>query len=273
MADAPNDKSSVHCPSLGAYEGPFRSSGNWSMQASNADELELGGRHRHWMSSLEVDVGRCLCVHSSFQAVDVAFQSILYKRGFAPAPFSQVTACAESRDEQTFVAQYNKIRESLRELFRSCNGHHLRSVVLLIGGCHMLPKELYRFPIRDCHLPDLPSGNGCCSKCSELSKKEVRQMCLSLTVDFDLSEMPHLPQEAYAYVMVSVSTAARYPPELFTPYEDFELPSEKKAKERHMLVSYISFKHHCPSAGSEYSSQNDESIWLRLDPVLHRLNA
>ncbi|VDM23799.1 unnamed protein product [Toxocara canis] len=203
MADAPNDKSSVHCPSLGAYEGPFRSSGNWSMQASNADELELGGRHRHWMSSLEVDVGRCLCVHSSFQAVDVAFQSILYKRGFAPAPFSQVTACAESRDEQT----------------------------------------------------------------------EVRQMCLSLTVDFDLSEMPHLPQEAYAYVMVSVSTAARYPPELFTPYEDFELPSEKKAKERHMLVSYISFKHHCPSAGSEYSSQNDESIWLRLDPVLHRLNA
>uniref|UniRef100_A0A915BPY0 Uncharacterized protein n=1 Tax=Parascaris univalens TaxID=6257 RepID=A0A915BPY0_PARUN len=224
------------------------------------------------MRTLEVDVGRCLCVHSSFQAIDVAIQSILYQRSFVPALVSQIALYADSRKEQTFAIQYNKIRDSLRQLFRSYNRHHLRSVVLLIGGCHLLPKELYHFMIGDCHSSDTGNPGECSSGCSELSNKEMRQLGLTLTVDFDLSDIPTLPQAVCAYVLVNVGTGAQYPTELFTPYESFEMPSEEKAKKRNMIVSCISLKHHCSSVDYS-SSSNNESIWLRLDPVLHRLNA
>ncbi|VDK46971.1 unnamed protein product [Anisakis simplex] len=221
-------------------------------------------------NNIELDVSRCLCVHSSFQAIDIAIQSILYKRGFVPTLISQISTCADSRKEQAFAIQYNKMRDSLRELFRTRNRHHLRSVALLLGGCCVLPKEIYIFPIHDCHSADSEGDVECSSNCVELSKKEMRQLCLSLTIDLDLSHLPNLLPSASAYVLVEADTSVDYPSEFFTPYEQFELPSDEKANKHRISMSFISFKHHCMS---ECTSNSGQSIWLRVDPQLHRLIA
>lgn len=57
---------------------------------------------------IEIDLNRCLCVHSLLQLVDVSLQTILYSRGIIPEPFQNMGR-NDSQKVQEFLVLYQKV--------------------------------------------------------------------------------------------------------------------------------------------------------------------
>lgn len=61
------------------------------------------------MLSEEIEIGRCLCIHSQLQAVDILLQSLLYQRGIVPSVVIHLLSAPESQPEVRFVDAYTKV--------------------------------------------------------------------------------------------------------------------------------------------------------------------
>ncbi|VDD92607.1 unnamed protein product [Enterobius vermicularis] len=159
-----------------------------------------------------IDIGRCACIHGRFQAADSMLQCILYQRAVVPALVGQILACPETPQERRFAQNYSKVREALKEVFRSHNRDSIRQVVILFGNSCLLPREIYSIQVDLCGIqgPDV-----CHPDCSELTEKELRRVSATLLFDifgtnFDMSAA----QATQVYVFVQASSSLRFPENL-----------------------------------------------------------
>jgi hypothetical protein len=80
----------------------------------NEDAVLVSWRFRsHFTSAtmehhIEIDLNKCLCVHSLLQLVDVSLQTILYSRGMIPEPYASLST-NESPKSQQFLDLYGKV--------------------------------------------------------------------------------------------------------------------------------------------------------------------
>lgn len=224
------------------------------------------------MRCCKVDIGRCACIHGRFQATDAILQCILYQRAVVPAPVNQILNFAETSQELKFVQNYSKVREALKEVFRSHNRNLLRQVVILIGNSCFLPKELYLIQVNLCGTQD---PEHCHHDCSELTDKELRKVSSTLLFDvfgndFDL---PNL-QAQWVHLFILASPSLRFPAELIEEDEGFELPSESVILRKKIKSFRIMLKHHCGMYVNEDPEEDCSGLtWFRVSSCLRKFAA
>lgn len=106
--------------------------------------------------TMDISLGRCLCVHSLSQIVEIIIQLLLYQRRIVSEPVGNLlSSSAEKyalfRDNYENVQFYSlllfvrvnlyiQIRNCLRNVFCTENRFSLREFVILIGPFTYLPK-------------------------------------------------------------------------------------------------------------------------------------
>uniref|UniRef100_A0A7E4USR4 HORMA domain-containing protein n=1 Tax=Panagrellus redivivus TaxID=6233 RepID=A0A7E4USR4_PANRE len=219
--------------------------------------------------ALTVNLDRCHCVHSMSQVVDVAIQSLLYLREVIPEPMQQLM---QFDAEHKVVVQYQRICESLRQLFKSRNARLLREIVFVLGPTPYMAKEVYKIPIRLC---DDHAGSvdfGCGESCESLCSREVRSVFMTLQKFLHAGASTKGPNTKF-FIFARVSERLFNADTVDDIEEDdsFEVPSDELIKNRHIIVHEI----HVPSCRKE--SQETESdhehpvkagFWLRVVPFV-----
>ncbi|VDL67606.1 unnamed protein product [Nippostrongylus brasiliensis] len=118
--------------------------------------------------------GRCLCIHSSLQFIDLAIQSLLLNHGLLPCPLSLMPESPPPGLVKTLNG-IEKVRNVLRSIFRSKYRRSIREVVICVGPNPHRVNHAYKVPISICDADDSHDEN-CGSPCSELSDVEKRRI-------------------------------------------------------------------------------------------------
>ncbi|KAL7071917.1 hypothetical protein ACQ4LE_008352, partial [Meloidogyne hapla] len=134
-------------------------------------------------NSIDIDVNRCLCIHSTSQLVDISLQSLLYQRQIIPEPVSTLSK-GDSHISQQFRRVYEKVAQILQKTFRSPNDKLISEFIILLGSAPYSPKEIYRIKCRnndeheieeEINIQENKEGQkGEVKCCEELSAKEKR---------------------------------------------------------------------------------------------------
>uniref|UniRef100_A0A915PGB0 Uncharacterized protein n=1 Tax=Setaria digitata TaxID=48799 RepID=A0A915PGB0_9BILA len=217
------------------------------------------------MINERIEVGRCLCIHAQLQAVDIILQSLLYQRGIVPSVVTQLLSTIESHHEIKFFETFTKIREALRELFRSCNRRALHEIVIIIGSSCVIPKEIYRIPIRVCDSYESDTSH-CGENCAELSSREQRKISSSLVVSPNLNGMRNITRNTRVCILVRGTSALKFPEELVETDDGFELPEDEVLGRRKIYSMQFVLKHLCVEDVVVVS--NPDTSWFRLSPVI-----
>uniref|UniRef100_A0A158Q8H1 TPR_REGION domain-containing protein n=1 Tax=Elaeophora elaphi TaxID=1147741 RepID=A0A158Q8H1_9BILA len=212
-----------------------------------------------------IEVGRCLCIHAQFQAVDTVLQFLLYQRGVVPAVVTQLLSTIESHNEIKFVGAYTKIREALRELFRSHNRRALHEVVIIIGASCALPQEIYRIPIELCDSYESDFAH-CGENCAELSAREQRRISTSLVISSNLNAARNITRNTRVCILVRGTSALKFPEELVENDDGFELPEDEVLARRKIYSVQFVLKHLCVE--NVITVRNPDTYWFRLSPVI-----
>ncbi|VDN05025.1 unnamed protein product [Thelazia callipaeda] len=213
----------------------------------------------------ELDLGRCLCIHSQLQAVDIILQSLLYQRGVVPTVVSQLLSSVSSQNEVKFVETYTEIRLALKNLFRSANRRALKEVVIIIGSSCATPQEIYRIPIRVCDSYDSDISH-CGENCGELSSKEQRQLSSSLVLSPNLYSLRNITRNTRVYVLVCGIDDLKFPEALVENDASFELPEEEILARRNINSVRFILKHPCVE--TIITVCNPGTTWFRLSPFI-----
>lgn len=144
------------------------------------------------LDEISIDFGRCLCVHSMLQMVDINLQLISFSRGFIPVTFQQLSKDTSPKAQGfqevytkvsgflIFVLFYFQITSHLKEVFRSANRKSVREVQILLGNNVFAPVVVYKINVRPCcrHEESSLSENldpevtiGCSENCGTLDKR------------------------------------------------------------------------------------------------------
>uniref|UniRef100_A0A0N5APP1 XPGI domain-containing protein n=1 Tax=Syphacia muris TaxID=451379 RepID=A0A0N5APP1_9BILA len=245
-----------------------------------------------------IDLKRCICIHGYFQVVDAVLQYLLYQRGIVPGFVGEILAKPVTSQELKFAENYGKIRETLKQIFRSGNRKSLKQTVILIGNSCLLPKEIYVVNGDLCSTED---PDNCHPNCSELSDKYVGMLTqillffdffisnyLPLTVYFILRERRKVSltllkllcctselSGAQVYVFVRAKSTLNFPGDLVEEDEGFELPSESKIERKRIEISQICLKHYCgiARAWSLKDDEDDDLTWFRVSTHLRQFSA
>uniref|UniRef100_A0A0K0DEE0 Transmembrane protein n=1 Tax=Angiostrongylus cantonensis TaxID=6313 RepID=A0A0K0DEE0_ANGCA len=133
--------------------------------------------------------GRCLCIHSSLQCLDLAIQSLLLNHGFLPFPLSL----------SIFALSFYSVIEVLRGVFRSKHRRSIREVAICVGPHPHRIRHLYsRVPVSVCEDVDSHDEN-CGSPCSELSDVEKRRINRQLFI-VGFKESRHTGQRMFVFI-------------------------------------------------------------------------
>ncbi|MCP9259958.1 Tetratricopeptide repeat protein 14-like protein [Dirofilaria immitis] len=212
-----------------------------------------------------IEIGRCLCIHAQLQAVDTILQSLLYQRGIVPSVVTQLLSTIESYHEIKFVETYTKIREALKELFRSCNRRALHEVVIIIGASCAIPQEIYRIPIKVCDSFESDLSH-CGENCAELSSREQRKISSSLVVSPNLNTARKITQNTRVCILVRGTSALKFPEELVENDDGFELPEHEVSVRRKIYSVRFVLKHLCVE--DLVVASDPDTTWFRLSPVI-----
>lgn len=127
------------------------------------------------LNNLDVDLSRCVCVHSMLQVVDQSLQILIYFRGLIPQTYAALEKEEDKdKDEFKYCENFEKVRAVLKEVFRSRNRQTLREVMILFGHNHIHPEEAFFIDVSTCdghEDAERGDGAGCSENCSLLSKK------------------------------------------------------------------------------------------------------
>uniref|UniRef100_A0A915N797 HORMA domain-containing protein n=1 Tax=Meloidogyne javanica TaxID=6303 RepID=A0A915N797_MELJA len=167
-----------------------------------------------YTNSIDIDVNRCLCIHSISQPlwdpleedwekdlplgkislikskhftkiivklVDITLQSLLYQRQIIPEPVLTLSK-GDSYISQQFRSVYEKVAQILQKTFRSPNAKLISEFIILLGSAPYSPKEIYRIKCRndehEIEKISILENNGEKKEevncCEELSAKEKR---------------------------------------------------------------------------------------------------
>lgn len=217
------------------------------------------------MITEQIEVGRCLCIHAQLQAVDIVLQSLLYQRGIVPAVVTQLLSTVESHDEIKFFETYTKIREALRELFRSCNRRALHEIIIIIGASCAIPQEIYRIPIKVCDSFESDLSH-CGQNCAELSAREQRRISSLLVISPNLNTARNITRNTRVCVLVRGTSALKFPEELVENDDGFALPEGKVLARRKTYSVQFVLKHLCVEDVVVVS--DPDTTWFRLSPII-----
>ncbi|VIO95429.1 TPR Domain containing protein [Brugia malayi] len=217
------------------------------------------------MITEQIEVGRCLCIHAQLQAVDIVLQSLLYQRGIVPAVVTQLLSTVESHDEIKFFETYTKIREALRELFRSCNRRALHEIIIIIGASCAIPQEIYRIPIKVCDSFESDLSH-CGQNCAELSSREQRRISSLLVISPNLNTARNITRNTRVCVLVRGTSALKFPEELVENDDGFALPEGKVLARRKTYSVQFVLKHLCVEDVVVVS--DPDTTWFRLSPII-----
>uniref|UniRef100_A0A914V014 Uncharacterized protein n=1 Tax=Plectus sambesii TaxID=2011161 RepID=A0A914V014_9BILA len=146
-------------------------------------------------------------------------------------------------DSQRFTKEFMKIRESLRDVFRSCNRNHVDELVLIIGPPYV-PREIYRLPIK---LDQCQSdGDGSCGEnCGPLAMRELRKVSTAMFTQPPSANFEKLPKSAASRkvsVYVRAKQGARMP-DSFEEDDSFGLPNAELAAKRKVGIATVRLQH------------------------------
>ncbi|KAL6732343.1 hypothetical protein Aduo_003111 [Ancylostoma duodenale] len=142
--------------------------------------------------------GRCMCIHSSLQCLDLAMQSLLLNHGLLPCPLSLMPASPPPGIVKTLNG-IAKVREVLRSVFRSRYRRSIREVAICVGPNPHRFVHTYKIPVSICDAED-SHDEGCGSPCSELSDVEKRRINRQLFLAFPPEEARHAGQRMFVFL-------------------------------------------------------------------------
>uniref|UniRef100_A0A915EPD5 Uncharacterized protein n=1 Tax=Ditylenchus dipsaci TaxID=166011 RepID=A0A915EPD5_9BILA len=131
---------------------------------------------------LDVELERCLCIHSLSQVIDITLQVLLYQRQIIPQPVQHFLEDT-GRNAQSFKIAYENVKNIIRSTFRAENSLAIKEVAIIIGSTPYLPKLLYRIPVVLCRQHFSTSQlDGCGDNCKALTNREKRQIFSSMAL-------------------------------------------------------------------------------------------
>ncbi|VDO92008.1 unnamed protein product [Heligmosomoides polygyrus] len=142
--------------------------------------------------------GRCLCIHSSLQFLDLAMQSLLLNHGLLPCPLSLMPESPPPGLVKT-LSGIEKVREVLRGVFRSKYRRSIREVAICVGPNPHRINHTYKMPVSICDAEDSHDEN-CGSPCSVLSDVEKRRINRQLFMTFPPKEARHSGQRMFIFI-------------------------------------------------------------------------
>ncbi|XGW24087.1 hypothetical protein V3C99_005919 [Haemonchus contortus] len=149
-------------------------------------------------ASHRMHTGRCLCIHSSLQLLDLAMQSLLLNHGLLPCPLSLVPSSPPAGLVKTLDG-IEKVREVLRGVFRSKYRRSIREVAICVGPNPHRIIHTYKMPVTICNAEDSHDEN-CGSPCGSLSDVEKRRINRQLFLAFPPEEARHSGQRMFVFI-------------------------------------------------------------------------
>lgn len=160
--------------------------------------LIVSERFRMSSASHRMHTGRCMCIHSTFQCLDLAMQSLLLNHGLLPCPLSLIPESPPAGLLKT-LGGIEKVRDALRAIFRSKYRRSIHEVVFCIGTNTHLIHHAYKIPVTVCDAKD--SGEEHCgSPCSELTDVEKRRINRQLFLAFPPEHARNSNQRMFIFV-------------------------------------------------------------------------
>ncbi|KHJ75491.1 hypothetical protein OESDEN_24893, partial [Oesophagostomum dentatum] len=131
-------------------------------------------------TSHRMHTGRCICIHSSLQCLDLAMQSLLLNHGLLPCPLALMPPSPPPGLVKT-LNSIARVREVLQSVFRSRYRRSIREVAICVGPNPHRIVHAYKMPVLICDAED-SREESCGSSCSELSEAEKRRINRQLFV-------------------------------------------------------------------------------------------
>ncbi|CAD5211713.1 unnamed protein product [Bursaphelenchus xylophilus] len=223
-------------------------------------------------NKVQIDFGRCLCIHSMLQMVDVTMQIISFSRGFIPQTY-QLLCRDESVPSRKFCENYSSIMSELREVFRSINRNLLTNVLVIIGSNYFTPLEVFDVKVEPCanHEHDIKLDGDvtvtCAQNCGELSQRERRRIYTSLILDNNNNAPGHrMSKNAKIFVMVKAKNKLNKTAKGIEFDQDFEPPSPEGIRKRHGQMTFIDTANICGLTAP--CIEESTGYWYRLSHSL-----
>ncbi|KAI1717807.1 protein cmt-1 [Ditylenchus destructor] len=224
---------------------------------------------------LDVELDRCLCIHSQSQLIDIVLQVLLYQRKIIPEPVQYLLEVQDQKS-QSFRTTYEQIKEALRGTFRSANTGLIREIVFLFGSTPYLPKEVYRIPTMSCDKHTHADEAGCGDHCNSLSSREKRKIFSSIALNKTTSSLwsnNSLCANDKLFVFLNASDKISSDLESIEMDPSFELPIDGQQKSLRYIT--VETKSACSNEDlPEFNAQIEgicEETWFRILPYFTRI--
>uniref|UniRef100_A0A914BZZ9 Uncharacterized protein n=1 Tax=Acrobeloides nanus TaxID=290746 RepID=A0A914BZZ9_9BILA len=219
---------------------------------------------------MEIQFKRCLCIHSTSQAVEIILQHLLYSRAIIPQPVANLLK--NESQNRVFCEKYGEIRNILRMILRASNSQRVLEFVILFGASPNSAKEIYRIPLKFC---DIHEATESCSNenCGELSAREKRDVFTALIQSTSPASLSPLSSTSKVFLFVRVTEKLPNQIENLEHDDSFEMPDEAFCLKRKIYTEILWIKHRC-SEDKEMNqsiSDSNEGIWLRFMFFLNKL--
>ncbi|KAF7638127.1 hypothetical protein Mgra_00002355 [Meloidogyne graminicola] len=239
-----------------------------------------------YTNSIDIDVNRCLCIHSISQLIDITLQSLLYQRQIIPEPVSTLSK-SDSHISQQFRIVYEKVTKILQNTFRSPNAKIISEFIILFGSAPYLPKEIYRIKCRNANEDELineidnEKNKSEEVKCEELSAKEKRlifsAIALSKTAVDHFESCPAPGKTDKVFMFIKATNKLQTLSEGLNEDLSFELPDNMQ---RRRIIHQLRIELKSPhkeilkeDMKEENNKEIDENIiWYRILPFFTNLN-
>uniref|UniRef100_A0AC35F3K8 Uncharacterized protein n=1 Tax=Panagrolaimus sp. PS1159 TaxID=55785 RepID=A0AC35F3K8_9BILA len=210
-----------------------------------------------------IALNRCICVHSMSQIIDIAIQYLLFQCKFVPETIQQLIS---DDPNSKAVAEYHKICECLRNLFKAGNIRRLREIVIILGATPYLAEKAYRIPLKFCEEHANSLDKGCGQTCGDLSKNEIRKVFGALFQTLNNDELnTSSNRKFFIYARVSQTLYNASKIEEIEEDDGFELP--------HKITPKIIKVRYCREMNDENveleenkNETTENGIWLRFTP-------
>ncbi|CAK5051008.1 unnamed protein product [Meloidogyne enterolobii] len=230
-----------------------------------------------YTNSIDIDVNRCLCIHSISQLVDITLQSLLYQRQIIPEPVLTLSK-GDSYISQQFRSVYEKVAQILQKTFRSPNAKLISEFIILLGSAPYSPKEIYRIKCRndehEIEKISIHENNGEKKEevncCEELSAKEKRLIFSAIALSktavehFEICPIPGKTDKVFMFIKTT--------DKLQTWAEGLNEDLRKRQIRQLRIKVKSPYNKEIKENEKEEIDENLISYWYRIEPFFTNLS-
>ncbi|KAI6239976.1 hypothetical protein M3Y99_00511800 [Aphelenchoides fujianensis] len=229
---------------------------------------------------IEINLDRCLCIHSLLQMLDLSLQAILYDRRIIPEPYHRLKGSQDTKGAQKFCDAYEKLTKTLQSTFRSYNRELIEEIVLILGNTPFAPAEIFRIDVKPCaaHGDSFsddfdpaapPATSQCVDICGQLSPKERREVSMSVAFPklVDANQPPRAPlgKLAKGFLMLRTNGKLLQQVEGLELDDSYALPPAEQVQRLGIRTTRIGSRK-CPT--DEAADAEVGAIWHRFAHVI-----